>query len=165
MIPAGVIQVVQAAHAVAQAIPVRNVASWENWSPTAVGIWSLLVTILSIVAVMWPKLRRINVDALTGMNMQLLKRVGELEKQMADQRRECEKEQRDLREEWSRERQAMRQQIEGLQRQIISYQVASGQPFPLHLPPETRRMVDKIMNVMSDEQPRHSLLRRRRPRR
>lgn len=156
MIPAAFISVAQVAQAASQAIAVRTVGGWENWSPTAVGIWSLLVTILSIVAVLWPKLRRINVDALTGMNMQLLKRVGELEKAIADQRVQCEKEQRDLREEWSRERENMREQITGLQRQIISYQIASGQPFPLHLPPETRKMVDKIMNVMGDDQPRRS---------
>lgn len=56
---------------------------------------------------------------------------------------------RDLR--CERENRSLKDQVKALQQMIISFQISSGQPFSLSLPPATKKMVDKIIEAMNDE--------------
>lgn len=67
---------------------------------------------------------------------------------MQEQHRSCEEENR-----------ALRDQIAGLQRMMITWQLTSGQAMPLSMTPELRKMVDALVTAMeANDETRLSLV-------
>ena len=100
-------------------------------------------------------LKRQHSDELSTLKNQHAEAVTEIRNSMSDQFRKCEEENREL-----------HVQVDGLRRMIIAWQVTSGQAMPLHLPPETQKMVDRIAEMLSDNPEKRSIFSRiPRPRR
>ena len=88
----------------------------------------------------WPKLKEIPVTSDSSLRHDLFARVSQLEDDLRDERRNCDAQLRLLRDE-----------ISGLHRQLISFQLASGRPMPLDTP-ETDKAVERLIDRLTDEQ-------------
>ncbi|WP_375188403.1 hypothetical protein [Sphingobium yanoikuyae] len=152
-----------------------------GWTPTAYLILTLIITSLLGYATIYykakPALDKIKNESDTSLRKDLMDRIKALEtlqsetavrhseaiasiktehaeeitrvrRDMLEQHRSCEDENRSLRE-----------QITGLQRMMITWQITSGQAMPLSLTPETRRAVDKIIETLDlNDQERLSII-------
>lgn len=124
---------------------------FSQFTPTAYGVWA----IFGLIAIWWirgiPERRRAKDDGEGSLRRDLLKRIDALEAQQAQDRHEhaeqreadrkaCQDELNELRHESNeqrRESNELRQQIreqekliDGLQRQLILYQIAAGRAVP-----------------------------------
>ncbi len=141
-------------------------------TPTTYAVIIAIITGVIGMATLWIKIRpamqRIKMEGDASLRTQLLERIGNLEKlageqsqrhseiiakikyehseeiasvrkELREQHRSCEEENRDL-----------RNQITGLQRQMILWQMTTGQAMPLHISPEQQKTIDKILAAMGN---------------
>ncbi len=139
--------------AIAAAVPVKSISG----DYIAYGVWTLVLSFVGTVIVAWfrfkPAMEKASNEGSAALIGLLMDRVTKLEADQVTERAEC-----------AKKIEGLEDLVRGLQRQIIAHQVASGQPFPLHMPPETRKMVDRLLAAMDGEDeltPRRSMLGRR----
>ena len=53
------------------------------------GVWTLVGVVVVALIKGWPALKKLQIDGDQSLRADLLKRIGDLEKQMADERHEC----------------------------------------------------------------------------
>jgi hypothetical protein len=114
------------------------------------GIWTLVVGLVYAWFRFRPIMRKLQIEEDSSLRETLMKRVQTLEESMVTQRKECQEEQEKLRKEYQLEQEELHQRIreqdkiiDGLQRQIIMFQITVGQA----LPPDQR---SDAVNVMLD---------------
>ncbi len=94
--------------------------TFQGLSWTGAGVWTGVVLLIGYIVRVWPTLKKIQSESDASLRSDLLKRISELESVLNEQIRKCDEEQRIL-----------RQQIDGLQRMIVQFQVSSGRPLDL----------------------------------
>jgi hypothetical protein len=119
----------------------------QSLTPGAKGIYMILAVALVTLIKVWPILSKNKYEADGSLRADLLKRVSQLESDAVQARKDCIEEQEKL-------HQRIREQdkiIDGLQRQIILFQITVGQA----LPPDQRSpaingMLDQLMKLGLD---------------
>ncbi|HET7255619.1 MAG TPA: hypothetical protein VFJ46_17820 [Xanthobacteraceae bacterium] len=116
------------------------------------GVWTLVLIAMVTLIKGWPALKKLSIEADGSLRKDLLERIGTLEgkleegsEQLAIERRECD-----------RQLEELRKEIAGLHRQMITFQLVSGQPIALEaMPPATadaaRRLADLIREDMQSK--------------
>lgn len=95
-----------------------------------------LMTRISALETAMSEKSRDHSDAVAAIKREHAEEIDRVRTEMREQHRACEDENR-----------ALRDQIAGLQRMMIAWQVSSGQAAPLSLTPQTRAMVDKLVEA------------------
>ena len=111
----------------------------QNLTPGAAA-WATVVLLLVTLVKGWPKIKEIQVGSDSSLRHDLFARVTQLEDDLRDERRNCDDQLRLLRDE-----------IRGLHRQLIAFQLASGRPMPLDTP-ETDKAVERLIDRLTEEE-------------
>lgn len=112
----------------------------KAFTPGAAGIWLLVAMCAMTLIKGWPALKRIGLEADASLRADLLERIGDLEAALAQERRDCD-----------RQIEELRKEVSGLQRQLIAFQLASGQPLPLDTP-ETDRAIARLREALDKKE-------------
>lgn len=129
-----------------------NLPSIPGLTPGGVGIWTMVLLMVASLFKMWPALRKIAADSDGSLRTDLLGRVRQLEvdraaddirhtQEMVAERQRCAQEIGEL-----------RQQIIGMQRQIMEFQIVIARSYPLDkdIPPEMQRILDRMIGKPKD---------------
>jgi hypothetical protein len=102
------------------------------------GIWGLLGALALVLIRTWPALKQMGIDNDKSLRTDLLKRVADLETELAAERRACDEKLLALRRE-------MDAKYEGLMRQFLTAQMAWAQAIPpSRRSPEIDRMLGSL---------------------
>lgn len=121
----------------------------QGLSPGAVGTWTGVVILVAALVKAWPHLRKLTNESDASLRHDLMERIDKLEKQQSDERRECDRQMTEL----HSEIRGLRDELAGVMRQLITYQVAEARRgnASVTMTPQMLRAVDSLENIARSE--------------
>lgn len=123
-------------------------ADLTAWLPPitlgGVGIWVLVFGLAGVIVKIWPAIKKLQNESDASLRADLMRRVTELENRLREEQKNCEQEVA-----------ALRNQLEGVTRQFIQFQIAVGQAVPLtSRTPEMESALKNLSRVISGREPK-----------
>lgn len=115
---------------------------------SGVGVWALVLMALITLIKGWPTLKKLSIEADGSLRKDLLNRINELEDELRKEKRERTDDVRAERIRCDGEMDKLHNEITGLQRHLITFQIASGRPMALHTP-EADAAVDSLLKILN----------------
>ena len=110
-------------------IPVKIAGG--TFTPTTYSLWAIFAACVYLIIKMRPAMKKLQMEQDGSLRTDLLKRVGDLETELATERRDCE-----------RRLGKMQQKLDGAIRQMVSFQLMTAQLLPTGtVPPATLNMM------------------------
>jgi hypothetical protein len=113
-------------------MPVRIAGG--SFTPTTYSLWAIFAACVYLIIKMRPAMKKLQMEQDGSLRTDLLKRVGDLEMELAAERRDCE-----------RRLSKMQLKLDGAIRQMVSFQLMTAQLLPSGaVPPATLSMMKNL---------------------